>query len=146
MAANICYCTVSWASSIQFTSQEPISLRFVLLLSFHVYLSLPSGLFPWGITLQFCMYILCYHVFYKPCPSQSRISWLCWKSWTHLFYRQLKQKIINLSLICHVGSATCFQNTQSAFFNLEPAVLPLSELSSHLHNVSPLMNMKYYVL
>jgi hypothetical protein len=39
-------CTVSLASRIQFAQSIPISLRSILMLSFHLRLGLPSGLFP----------------------------------------------------------------------------------------------------
>jgi hypothetical protein len=38
--------TLSGAKCIQSTTSYPISLRFILILSFHLFLGLPSGLFP----------------------------------------------------------------------------------------------------
>ena len=40
--------SLSWASSIQSTSQHPTSLRFILTLSSHLSLGLPRGLCPSG--------------------------------------------------------------------------------------------------
>ena len=45
--ARVCL-SVSWASSIQSIYPHPISLRSVLILSTHLRLGLPSGLFPSG--------------------------------------------------------------------------------------------------
>jgi hypothetical protein len=44
-----CYWTLSWASWIQFAPSIPISLRSILMLSSHLRLGLPSGLFPSGL-------------------------------------------------------------------------------------------------
>ena len=40
------------ARSIKFTPSEPISLRSIILLSPHLHLGLPSGLFPWGSRIK----------------------------------------------------------------------------------------------
>jgi hypothetical protein len=40
--------SLSWATSIQSTPDHPISLRCILILSTHLRLGLPSGLFPSG--------------------------------------------------------------------------------------------------
>jgi hypothetical protein len=42
------HCSLSWARSIQFIPSYPISLRSILILSTHLRLGLPSGLFPSG--------------------------------------------------------------------------------------------------
>jgi hypothetical protein len=43
--------SLSWAISIQSTPSLPISLRSILILSTHLRLGLPSGLFPSGYIL-----------------------------------------------------------------------------------------------
>jgi hypothetical protein len=40
--------SLPWARSIQSTPSYPISVRFILILSSHISLSLPSGVFPLG--------------------------------------------------------------------------------------------------
>jgi hypothetical protein len=40
--------SLSWATSIQSISSHPISLRSILILSTHLRLGRPSGLFPYG--------------------------------------------------------------------------------------------------
>ena len=40
--------SLSWARSIQFMPFQPISLRSILILSFHIYMGLSSGLLPSG--------------------------------------------------------------------------------------------------
>jgi hypothetical protein len=41
--------SLSWARSIQFTPTHPISLRSILILSYHLWLGRPSGLLPCGV-------------------------------------------------------------------------------------------------
>jgi hypothetical protein len=45
---RVLYCSLSWAISIQSIPPHPISLRYILILSIHLGLSFPSGLFPYG--------------------------------------------------------------------------------------------------
>jgi hypothetical protein len=47
--------SLSWASSIQFVSPPPTSLRSFFILSFHLRLGLPSGLFPSGFPTNACI-------------------------------------------------------------------------------------------
>jgi hypothetical protein len=42
------HCSLSWAISIQSIPPNPISLRSILILSIHIHLGLPGGLFPSG--------------------------------------------------------------------------------------------------
>jgi hypothetical protein len=44
--------TLSWASRIQFASLIPIFLRSIVMLSFHLRLGLPNGLFPSGLPIK----------------------------------------------------------------------------------------------
>jgi hypothetical protein len=43
------HCSLSWSSWIQSTSSHPVSLISILILSSHLLLVIPSGLFPSGI-------------------------------------------------------------------------------------------------
>ena len=43
--------SLSWANSIQFSQPLPTSWRSILLLSSHLRLRLPNGLFPSGLVL-----------------------------------------------------------------------------------------------
>ena len=45
---SVCHLSISWASPIQSTYPHPTSWRSVLILSTHLRLGLPSGLFPSG--------------------------------------------------------------------------------------------------
>jgi hypothetical protein len=53
---------ISWAWSIQSVPSHPISLRSILILSTHLHLALPSGLFPLVFPqisyMQFVLYVL----------------------------------------------------------------------------------------
>lgn len=56
-----------WTRKIQSTLPNPIFLRFVLILSSDIWLSLPSGLLISGFLL--CVHISCKHASYMPRPS-----------------------------------------------------------------------------
>jgi hypothetical protein len=58
-----------WARSIQSIPSHSISLRFILILSTHLRLGLPSGIFPYGIPTNILHAFLCPHSCYMPCPS-----------------------------------------------------------------------------
>jgi hypothetical protein len=50
-----CHRTLFWVSQIQFAPSIPVSLRPILMLSSHLCLGLPSGLFPSGLQAKtFC--------------------------------------------------------------------------------------------
>jgi len=46
------HCSLPWPSRIQSTNVHPIFLRSILILSFHLCLDLPSGLFPSGFATK----------------------------------------------------------------------------------------------
>jgi len=54
ITADTCtrHLSLSWASSIQSVPTHPTSWRSILVLSSHLYLGLPSGLFPSGFSTK----------------------------------------------------------------------------------------------
>ena len=54
--------SLSWASPIQSTCPQPTSWRSILILSNHLRLGLPSGLFPSGF-IYFCLFYLFIYLF-----------------------------------------------------------------------------------
>ena len=60
-----------WANFIQSIPPLPTSWRFILILSTHLCLGLPSGLFPSGFPTKTLCTSLLPHTCYMPCPSHS---------------------------------------------------------------------------
>ena len=70
------YLSLPWASSIQSTPPQPTSWRFILILSSHLRLGLPSGLFPSVFPHQNPVFIShLSHTRQMPSPSQSSRSY-----------------------------------------------------------------------
>jgi hypothetical protein len=67
--------SLSWASPIQSIYPHPISWRSILILSTHLSLGLPSGLFPSGFPTKI-LYTTLPHTRYMPRPSNSSIFYL----------------------------------------------------------------------
>jgi hypothetical protein len=65
--------SLSWARLIQFMPPHPTSRGFILILSSHLRLGLPSGSFPQDSALKPCMHLAFPRTCYMLCPSQS--SW-----------------------------------------------------------------------
>ena len=63
------YLFVSWAKSIQSIPPHGTSWRSILVLSFHLRLGLPSGLFPSGFPTKTLYMPQCSHTRYMPRPS-----------------------------------------------------------------------------
>jgi hypothetical protein len=71
-------CSLSWARSIQSIPSHTISLRSILILSTHLHLGLPSGLFPSGFPANILYaFLLSPHSCYKPRPSHPPWIWSC---------------------------------------------------------------------
>ena len=82
---HACHLSLSWASSIQSTPPHLTSWRSILILSSHLYLCLPSGLFPSGFPTKI-LYTPLPHMCYMHRPYHS--SWFnhpnnIWVSSTH---------------------------------------------------------------
>jgi hypothetical protein len=60
--------SLSWARSIQFIPSQPISLRFTLILSIHLRLCLPSGVFPSGLPTNI-LYAFLFSPIRATCPA-----------------------------------------------------------------------------
>jgi hypothetical protein len=52
-----CHWSLSWARWFQSTLSHPISLRSILILSYHLCLCLPSGLLPSGFSISLCSFL-----------------------------------------------------------------------------------------
>ena len=63
--------SLSWANPIQSTDPYPTSWKSILILSTHLRLGLPSGLFPSGFPTKTLHTPLLPHTRHMPCPSHS---------------------------------------------------------------------------
>ena len=59
---------LSWARAIQFTLSQPISLRPILILSSHLRLGLPNGIFPSGLDTN-ALYVSLFRQYVSHAPS-----------------------------------------------------------------------------
>ena len=66
---SVRHLSLSWASPIQSISLHPISWRSILILSTHLRLGLPSGLFPSGFPTK-TLYTPLYSPIHATCPAQ----------------------------------------------------------------------------
>jgi hypothetical protein len=111
--------TLSWARWIQYTSSYTVSLRSTLILSYHLCLGLPSGLFP---PSEFPTKILsshlshvCYmnHPSHPPGITALIISCKEYKLWSSLLLSFLHSLVISLSLVQIFSLAPCSQTPSS---------------------------------
>ena len=65
---SICHLSPSWASPIQSTYPHPTSWRSILILSTHLHLGLPSGLFPSGFPTK-TLYTRLSSPIHTTCPA-----------------------------------------------------------------------------
>ena len=68
---SVRHLSLSWASSIQSIYPHPTSWRSSLILSTHLRLGLPSGIFPSGFPTNPIHPLLLTHTRHMPCPSHS---------------------------------------------------------------------------
>jgi len=64
--------SLSWAISIHSMLSHPISWRSILILSSHLRLGLPSGLFPSGFPIKTLYTCTLHHTWYMPRPSKKK--------------------------------------------------------------------------
>jgi hypothetical protein len=62
------YWSLSWARSIQSITVHPISLRYILIISTHLRIGLPSGFFPFGFPTN-VLYAFLFSLICATCPA-----------------------------------------------------------------------------
>jgi hypothetical protein len=98
--------SLSWTRSIQSMPSQPTSWRFILILSSHLHLCLPSGLFHSGFPTK---------ILYTPLPSPTRVAWptqlILPDLTTRIIfgeqYRSLSSSLCESSYIPHPGRTSC---------------------------------------
>jgi hypothetical protein len=92
--------SLSWATSIQSVPLHTISLRSILILSTHLRLGLPIGLFPSGFPAKSYMHSASPHSCYMSCPSHP--TWLDHSNYIWKRAQVMKLLIMQFSLTsCH---------------------------------------------
>jgi len=116
------YWTLSWITLIQSTTSHPVSLRSILISS-HVHLGLPSGLFPSGLPTISPKQAIC------PCPSYA--PWLVHPNSIWWSVQVMKLHNIQFSLVSHHFLpnilTTLFSNIHNLYSSLNV------ETKSHTH-------------
>jgi hypothetical protein len=80
---------VSWTKWIQFTTSHYICLKSILILSFYLYQSHPSGLFPSGFRTKH-LYACQVRVMFRPWVYKANAIWREFKLWSALLHRFLQ--------------------------------------------------------
>ena len=75
--ASLHHPSLSWASPIQSIYPHPTSWRLILILSTHLRLGLPSGLFPSGFPTK-TLYPPISSPIRATCPAHLIYIWMCW--------------------------------------------------------------------
>jgi hypothetical protein len=111
-----CRQALYWARRIQ---SQPISVIFILILSFHPFLGLPTASSPWSSQIN-CVRIHLHHAFYSPAHLNfdliiimSREEYILWSSSLCIF---LHSPVTSSLLGPTLSSAPCSQTPSTCFF------------------------------
>ena len=93
--------SLSWASSIQSMPPHPTSWRSILILSSHLHLGLPSGLFPTGSPTKTLYTPLFFHI-YATCPAHLILLDFITRLILGEQYRSLSSSLCSFPLSCYL--------------------------------------------
>ena len=102
---SVRHLSLSWASPVQSTYPQPTSWRSILILSTHLRLGLPSGLFPTGFPTK-TIYAPLSSPICATCPANELLVWLIWLCITfHALCTNYVKAAEETSCICHTSSS-----------------------------------------